>query len=604
MAESDVNISAFLELKDNISPGIKKAADELDKMGTSATEARAAVSAMSASHSTAASSVVSGTSAMAAGFDRARDASGRFVTGAKAAGAAAKEAGGAAKESGEAFYTAFLKATLTADAIKAAATKAFELGKSFVNTGVELNKTFQEMELRIAGSLKAFDLSPTMDAAVKDSHKAISTIRDMAAKLPGESSEYLQVFVQGLPKLAEAGMTDITKMAKFVSQYTAALYGSVDAAQAANDLFMMLSGTAGMDVKTFQVLNAHINMTTEAFNKLPIEERLSTINEAIAQQAQALGLASQMYASVYGEYQSLIDEILQVSSAQMTADIAGNYATINEFLALHKQDLIDVVSLIYDGIGVGLKIATGFLNGFAYIALAIKKTIEGIASMIGYVGRMIQQVVFDTDTLVTRLDDATESQRRLNDEKAAGFAEERQHQRQMNALVEDYKKQMDAVDKQRMEAQQIKEKPWFSDVKKALGMKETQFQIGSKGKEYVGQLQKMVKEGRIDRSQAMSFLETMGGQKDVMEDMWRRTEGGRDRGRGGGRGGGRAGRAPRRPRDTTPRVVQDFRYSKFNITQEFAEGFDPDRIAVAFASDLGRLGEMKTQAAYSPTFAI
>lgn len=47
---------------------------------------------------------------------------------------------------------------------------------------------------------------------------------------------------------------------------------------------------------------------------------------------------------------------------------------------------------------------------------------------------------------------------------------------------------------------------------------------------------------------------------------------------------------------------QDFRYSHFDIQQKFAEGFDPDRIAVAFASDLGKLGEQKLQSNQEPLF--
>jgi hypothetical protein len=52
------------------------------------------------------------------------------------------------------------------------------------------------------------------------------------------------------------------------------------------------------------------------------------------------------------------------------------------------------------------------------------------------------------------------------------------------------------------------------------------------------------------------------------------------------------------------KVVQDFRGSKFDITQKFAEGFDPDRIAVAFAQDLGRMGEQKLQSGFEPVFGI
>jgi hypothetical protein len=47
-----------------------------------------------------------------------------------------------------------------------------------------------------------------------------------------------------------------------------------------------------------------------------------------------------------------------------------------------------------------------------------------------------------------------------------------------------------------------------------------------------------------------------------------------------------------------------FNNNRFDIKQDFAEGFDPDRIAVAFASDLARLGEMKMQSSLSPIGAM
>jgi len=48
----------------------------------------------------------------------------------------------------------------------------------------------------------------------------------------------------------------------------------------------------------------------------------------------------------------------------------------------------------------------------------------------------------------------------------------------------------------------------------------------------------------------------------------------------------------------------DFSGSKFDIKQNFAEGFDPDRIAVAFASDLAALGETKVSSGFSPLYAV
>jgi hypothetical protein len=63
---------------------------------------------------------------------------------------------------------------------------------------------------------------------------------------------------------------------------------------------------------------------------------------------------------------------------------------------------------------------------------------------------------------------------------------------------------------------------------------------------------------------------------------------------------GRAGRQPPQPR---PHTSQDFRYSRFDITQRFAEGFDPDRVASAFASELEALSENRMESGFQPAFS-
>lgn len=51
-------------------------------------------------------------------------------------------------------------------------------------------------------------------------------------------------------------------------------------------------------------------------------------------------------------------------------------------------------------------------------------------------------------------------------------------------------------------------------------------------------------------------------------------------------------------------VYQDFRGSRFDIKQAFAEGYDPDRIAVGFANELGSMGERKLQSGFAPLFTV
>lgn len=69
--------------------------------------------------------------------------------------------------------------------------------------------------------------------------------------------------------------------------------------------------------------------------------------------------------------------------------------------------------------------------------------------------------------------------------------------------------------------------------------------------------------------------------------------------------------AARKRKDATDRALKekeekvfDFRNSRFDIQQRFAEGFDPDRVAVAFTNDLASLADRKLQSGFSPVFAI
>jgi hypothetical protein len=62
---------------------------------------------------------------------------------------------------------------------------------------------------------------------------------------------------------------------------------------------------------------------------------------------------------------------------------------------------------------------------------------------------------------------------------------------------------------------------------------------------------------------------------------------------------------PKKAEDATAgraNVIQDFRGSHFDIEQKFEDGFDPDRIAVSFANDLGSLGERKMVSTLGPQF--
>lgn len=52
------------------------------------------------------------------------------------------------------------------------------------------------------------------------------------------------------------------------------------------------------------------------------------------------------------------------------------------------------------------------------------------------------------------------------------------------------------------------------------------------------------------------------------------------------------------------KVHQDFRNSRFTIDQKFEEGFDPDRVGVAFTQAVRKVGENKLQSGFEPLFGL
>jgi hypothetical protein len=108
----------------------------------------------------------------------------------------------------------------------------------------------------------------------------------------------------------------------------------------------------------------------------------------------------------------------------------------------------------------------------------------------------------------------------------------------------------------------------------------------------------------VEQNQSLDRSETPGG---FLADMLAKFQemGSSQGGKGGGLGPMDQKVIPQTPESRGGgKVVQDFKFSRFDISQKFEEGFDPDRIAVAFAKDVGRMGEQALQSGFEPLFAV
>jgi len=234
-----------------------------------------------------------------------------------------------------------LKSAATAAAAATAAIGAGVLAAA--KQAVDLGSKFEDTSINIAGNIRAFDLAPTFDAATKSAANALDTIEAMAAKLPGETDQYIEVFKIALPKAIESGMNDIKAITDLTSRFTAvAVSSGVDAGQAGMDLFRMLAGQAGADVKMFTSLAPHLKMTAVEFNKLTIEARRLAIDKSLGNFKEMMEAAGNTFSSKMGEAQSHLKTLVRLAGEPIFTAVVEHLSKMNEYLSANKASLVDM----------------------------------------------------------------------------------------------------------------------------------------------------------------------------------------------------------------------------------------------------------------------
>lgn len=412
-----------------------------------------------------------------------------------------------------------------------AAASAFAVGFS-AKSIIDLGSNFEDTALSIAGSIRAMGLTQSLEDAQVLGGQALDTLRAKAAKLPGETQEYIEVFKQGLPKAIESGMGDLTKIAEFTSQFTAvALSNQVDAVQAGGDLMRMLGGVAGQEVAMFRVLSPFIGKTTEDFNKMSIAARRLAIMEAIGHFTEQTAKAQDTYSAKMGEFKSRIEEVIRLGSVPVFEGMKTSLDAINAALEKNGPQIQAFVQAV----------SIDLVNGFSWLMQngpTIANYIKNIAEL---------WLSFKAGLAVAEI--------------VKGIME----------IVSAYKA--------------LKNATLMTAVAQALAMP-TKALIGGgvAAAAMFGAFKLMESKledsisGKVTPTPTPMPVTTL---PPTLPSAKTET-----------------------PKGRTPAPIYDFRGSRFDIKQDFAEGFDPDRIAVAFASDLARLGEMKIQSAFAPIGAM
>ena len=295
----------------------------------------------------------------------------------------------------------------TAAGLAAAAIGGISIA-SAVKEAISLTADYEKTVLNTATKFRAFGLGDTFAESELATRSALRAIEDLADKLPGEAADYVTVFEQIIPKAVKSGMNNVKEIIDFTAQYTAAVSGSgIDAGQAAMDMVSMLSGQAGADVRTFTEVVRDLLpptlQTAEAFNKLSAEARRVELQKVFgsAAIAEKMAKSADSLDSKLGEALSKMKRLIRESSAPMFQNALKLIDGLNAFISQNQEQIANLVRLMGAGIAAAVKLAIPPLRFMLQHVEGIARAMAvvfgfwagaNLASMLGGLGKLIKQV--------------------------------------------------------------------------------------------------------------------------------------------------------------------------------------------------------------------
>ena len=261
---------------------------------------------------------------------------------------------------------------------------AFRAAQTVMSSTIKLNQEYEQSILTIAGNLSAFDLAPNFENAKKQAVGLFETIQKLAAALPGETEQYVQVFKTVLPQAIDAfaaqGGASLEQMAEFTSKWTAVTVSQgIDAAQSARDLRQMLSGRAGLDVRSFSEMMGFLrrsakelgiqgDINAKTFNAFDQATRLKILQGTIKAFGPLLGNFSNTADALQGTFTSIAKELGRAATLPLFEVYKEGLIKVSEWANKHKDRLMEIGKVWGGAVADGIRTAVGAMGQLLTLA--------------------------------------------------------------------------------------------------------------------------------------------------------------------------------------------------------------------------------------------
>lgn len=219
------------------------------------------------------------------------------------------------------------------------------------STVVGLHQGQEDMVNTMAGTFTALGFASDITGGVNIAETALNRINEAAARLPGETSEYITVFRAGISGLAAGFNNNLDQMLTFSNNFAAIGRSlGIDAEQIGRDMSLMIregQAGAGADVATFQRMLPFINnyrrsigqaaVTAETFNRMQQPERLRVLQGAFASLQPMVERAGNTYSAMQGEFQAHMTGIQRAITAPLFDGVKDSLRAMNGLLSRYED---------------------------------------------------------------------------------------------------------------------------------------------------------------------------------------------------------------------------------------------------------------------------
>lgn len=262
----------------------------------------------------------------------------------------------------------YVQAAQAAEKYSAAAQKANEVGKDWgggamlatsmalgaivagataaTTAMVGLNSEAEKNRNKLAGDIKVYGYAQTYADGLLLADKYLQKIREDAAALPGEDSDFIRSFGIAFPAMAEKGKRSLNEMVDLSNKLTAVLVAKgVDPSQIGRDIGLMVRGRAGMDVRSFVELQSVLGgkkptITTEEWNKLKDEDRFKRLEAATSKFDDSIKAFATTWEAVSSTAMSYIKEFGRTLGAPLFEAVKRYLDTANKAFEKHKESIM------------------------------------------------------------------------------------------------------------------------------------------------------------------------------------------------------------------------------------------------------------------------